>query len=370
MSTDEKTVSYESFGVRASHEELNLAGLGQWINKTFDLNDARPLLPLGYFANVLPLTETLAVAISTDGVGTKILVAQEVGRFDTIGIDCVAMNVNDIICVGAKPLAMVDYIAVATASGAFLGELAKGLYEGARQARVSIPGGEVAQIREMIKGKDPDCAFDLVGTCIGTLDPRRLVVGEHVAPGDVVVGLASTGVHSNGLTLARHALQTAGLGMGDRLPGIEGTLGDELLRPTAIYVPEVVAMLERGLDLKALIHITSDGFLNLQRVKTGDVGYVLDELPEPHPIFRAIQEHGGVPPQEMLRVFNMGVGFCVVVGARDATAVREIAKSHGRPASVIGYVTRDSRRSVWLPQHGLVGRGDAFTSTDEPPPAR
>jgi phosphoribosylformylglycinamidine cyclo-ligase len=368
MSTRKSTASYEGVGVRASHEELNLTGLGRWINQTFDLNPARPLLPLGYFANVLPLSETLGLAISTDGVGTKILVAQELGRFDTIGIDCVAMNVNDIVCVGARPLAMVDYIAVANANEAFLGELAKGLYEGARQARISIPGGEVAQIREMIQGKDPDCAFDLVGTCVGTVDPRKLIVGEHVVPGDVVVGLASTGVHSNGLTLARHALKEAGLGLEDRVSALERSVGDELLTPTAIYVPEVVEMIDRGLQIKALVHITSDGFLNLQRVKADDIGYVLENLPEPNPIFRLIQERGAVPDAEMFRVFNMGIGFCVVVAPSDSAGICEIARAHGRAASTIGYVARDGRRSVWLPQRGLVGRADRFIAADEVPP--
>jgi phosphoribosylformylglycinamidine cyclo-ligase len=370
MSTPKSTASYESVGVKASHEELNLAGLGQWINKTFDLNPARPLLPLGYYANVLPLTDTLAIAISTDGVGTKIMVAQEIGRFDTIGIDCVAMNVNDIICVGARPLAMVDYIAVATANEAFLGELAKGLYEGARQSRINIPGGEVAQIREMIQGKSPEVAFDLVGTCIGTIHPKKLIVGEHVAPGDVVVGLASSGVHSNGLTLARHALRDAGLKLDQQIPELGRTLGAELLEPTAIYVPEVVEMLDQGLAIKALAHITSDGFLNLQRVKAEGVGYVLDRLPAPKPIFELIQERARVSTAEMCRVFNMGVGFCVVLEPSDAGRACEIARKHGREASEIGYVVRDTQRSVWLPQHGLVGRNDEFKATAEAPPSR
>src|SRR6185295_11815549 len=128
---------------------------GQWITKTFTLNRRAPLLPLGYYANVLPLTPELALAISTDGVGTKILIAEQLERYDTVGIDCVAMNANDIICVGAEPVSMVDYVAVERADPTFLGDIAKGLYEGAKRARINIPGGEVAQVREMIHGSRP-----------------------------------------------------------------------------------------------------------------------------------------------------------------------------------------------------------------------
>jgi phosphoribosylformylglycinamidine cyclo-ligase len=360
-------LTYSDAGVEASHEELNL--LGHWIAKTFDLNRARPALPLGYFANVIPLTSELGLAISTDGVGTKILIAQELGKYDTVGIDCIAMNANDILCVGAEPVSLVDYIAVERADPAFLGEIAKGLHAGAVLARINIPGGEIAQIREMIHGSRPGFAFDLVGTCVGTVRMDRIIVGRDVRPGDVVVGIESSGIHSNGFTLARHVLlEQAELALSDHVDVLGTSLGEELLRPTHIYVPEVMQVLGEGLAVKALIHVTSDGFLNLLRVDQPEIGYVLDDLPAAPPIFGLIQERGRIADAEMFRVYNMGVGFCVVVDPRDADRVRAIAAEHGRRATAIGYAVHDPRRRVWMPRQGLVGSESTFVPATEPPP--
>ena len=205
-------MTYDDVGVVvAGRDEQTLGELGRWVTKTFALNAAKPLLPLGYYANILPLTAELGLAISTDGVGTKILIAQEMGIYDTIGIDCVAMNANDVICVGARPISMVDYIAVQKADPVLLGALAKGLYAGAEQAGINIPAGEIAQVREMIHGARDGFGFDLVGTCVGTVPLDRILIGQDARPGDVVVGIASSGVHSNGFTLARTVLHTGGL---------------------------------------------------------------------------------------------------------------------------------------------------------------
>jgi phosphoribosylformylglycinamidine cyclo-ligase len=364
-----KPLTYRDVGVAvAGRDETSLGPLGQWVAKTFELNAARPQLPLGYYANVLPLSADLSLAISTDGVGTKILVAEEVGRYDTVGIDCVAMNANDIICVGARPLSMVDYIAVERADPDFLGQIGKGLYEGAAQAGINIPAGEIAQVKEMIRGVREDRGFDLVGTCVGTLRPDRILIGQDVRPGDVVLGLPSSGVHSNGFTLARTILRKAGLRYGDHVAELGRTLGEELLTPTHIYVREIVDMLDEGIAIKALIHVTGDGFLNLTRVKA-EVGYVIDHLLEPPPIFSLIQKHGAVPDAEMYRVYNMGTGFCVVVDPRDAARAGEIARRHGRASALIGYAVEDRRRRVWIPQRKLVGQGDVFeTASAAPPP--
>lgn len=362
--------TYDTAGVDTRGEERGLRELAKWVSRTFTLNQARPVLPLGYFANVLALTPELGLAISTDGVGTKLLVAQQLGKYDTIGIDCIAMNVNDILCVGARPLSMVDYIAVEQADPDFLGEIGKGLYAGAQMAAISIPGGEIAQVREMIRGVRPGQAFDLVGTCVGTVHPERVLIGQRIRPGDCIVGIASSGVHSNGLTLARRVLlDEAGLSVNERLPDLGRTLGEELLAPTLIYVPEVLAMLEAQLDVKALIHITSDGFLNLSRVAS-ETGYVIDALMEPHPIFALIQERGRIDAAEMFRVYNMGTGFCVIVDAQDAARVREIATAHGHRADAIGYTVHDPQRRVWVGQRNLVGQGTTFRPTRQSPPAR
>jgi phosphoribosylformylglycinamidine cyclo-ligase len=356
-------MTYDDVGVVvAGRDESGLGELGRWVAKTFGLSPIRPQLALGYYANVLPLAPDLALAISTDGVGTKILVAEEMDKYDTIGIDCVAMNANDVLCVGARPVSMVDYIAVQHADRELLGQIGQGLYEGARQARITIPAGEIAQIREMITGIPGKYAFDLVGTCVGTVRPDRVIIGQDIRPGHLVVGLASSGIHSNGLTLARRVLHDrAGLGYMEHVEELGRTLGEELLVPTHIYVPEVLAMLDAGFAVKGLLHITGDGFLNLTRVQA-EVGYVIDRPLDPQPIFGLIQRCGEISDAEMFRVFNMGIGFCVVVEPGDATRVVEIARQHGRTAKVIGYAVDDPERRVWIPERALVGQGDVFES--------
>ncbi|MFQ5665034.1 MAG: phosphoribosylformylglycinamidine cyclo-ligase [Candidatus Binatia bacterium] len=363
------SLTYDAVGVDAHRKAGSLREVGKWIQKTFTLNASAPRLPLGYFANVVPLLADLDLAISTDGVGTKILVAQELGRYDTVGIDCVAMNANDILCVGAQPVSMVDYIAVERADPDFLGEIAKGLYAGAQAAAINIPGGEIAEVREMIRGARPEYGFDLVGTCVGTLRPDRLIVGQDIRPGDLVVGLESSGIHSNGLTLARRVLfEHCKLRVTDALPELGRPTGEELLEPTHIYVPEVLEMIAGDVAVKALIHVTGGGFLNLNRVRA-ESGCVIEQLLEPRSaIFAAIQERGNVDDAEMFRVYNMGTGLCVVVDPKDAARAVAIANAHDRRAAVIGYTVPDPERKVWIPQRKLVGRDATFRHTNELPP--
>jgi phosphoribosylformylglycinamidine cyclo-ligase len=361
-------LTYAASGVDTARADAALQSLRDWIEGTFAFNPVKPLLALGYFANVLPLTPELGLAISTDGVGTKILIAQHLGIYDTIGIDCVAMNANDVLCVGARPVAMVDYVAVEEAAPEFLAAIAKGLAAGARAAGISIPGGEIAQVRELVQGVRAGRGFELVGTCVGTVHPDRVLIGADVTPGDLVVGLASSGIHSNGLTLARRVLlEHAKLGLEDRVPELGRSLGEELLEPTRIYVPEVLRMLEAGLRISALVHLTGDGFLNLPRV-AAPVGFVIDRpLPVP-PIFALIQRHGQIADGEMFVTFNMGTGFCVVVHPDDAPAVEALAREGGGAAHVIGYAVADRSRRVWLPSRALVGHGKQFEPAEEPAP--
>jgi phosphoribosylformylglycinamidine cyclo-ligase len=361
-------LSYAATGVDSEGVETALQTLGKLVTGTFSFNAAKPLLPLGYFANVLQISPELGLAISTDGVGTKILIAQALDKYDTVGIDCVAMNANDILCVGARPVSMVDYIAVQRAEPRLLEELAKGLCAGARQASINIPGGEIAQVREMLQGCRDGYGFDLVGTCVGTVHPKRILIGQQVEPGDQVVGLASSGLHSNGFTLARRALFEVGrLQLNDRAPELGRSVGEELLEPTRIYVEPILRMLDAGLRIKACIHVTGDGLLNLTRV-AANVGFVIDSMPEAPPIFRLIQRLGNVESAEMMRVFNMGIGFCVVVDPTDAGRVRSMATESGHSASVIGYAFADPQRRIWLPQYQLVGAGKTFRSDSTPPP--
>jgi phosphoribosylformylglycinamidine cyclo-ligase len=325
----------------------------------------RPVLPNGFFANVLDLGGRQGLAISTDGVGTKILVAHALRRYDTIGIDLMAMNVNDVLCVGAEPIALVDYIATPGIDAELLDQLAAGLAEGARQARVSVPGGEIAQVRELLRPHAPDGreSFDVVGTAVGLVDLERTITGRAMAPGDVVLGLASAGIHSNGLTLARRIL-ARGEGAeayAERPVELGGaSVGEELLVPTRIYVREVMALLDADIPVHALAHITGDGLLNLLRCAGEGIGFVLDSLPPPPPIFRLIAQRGEIGPAEMFQTFNMGVGFCVVVPEHAHTRALELLRAGGNAASVIGRAVADRAGSLKIPGVGLVGAGKTF----------
>jgi phosphoribosylformylglycinamidine cyclo-ligase len=305
---------------------------------------SRAALASGHYANVLRLDDRRGLALSCDGVGTKVIVAERLGRLDTVGIDCIAMNVNDVICVGAEPIAVLDYIAVEKADPAALEQIATGLRAGAEAAGVEIPGGELAVLPELIRGHPSPHGFDLLGFCVGLVDLDSIVTGAAVEPGDAIVGIPSTGVHSNGLTLARRAL---------------GDADERLLEPTAIYVRAVRELLESDVEVRGLAHITGDGFLNLLRLEA-DAGYLIDHpLPVP-PVFEEIGERGAVAPEEMYEVFNMGCGFCCVVPAAEAEeAVSILARGHPGTA-VIGRTTT-ATGVVELPRVGLRGTREGFT---------
>jgi phosphoribosylformylglycinamidine cyclo-ligase len=285
----------------------------------------------GHYASVLRLGDEIGIAIGTDGVGTKMIVAERLGRFDTIGIDCVAMNVNDLICVGAEPVAMVDFILCERADPEVCGEIGVGLRRGAELAGIEIPGGEIAQVGEIVNG------WELGGTAIGTVTLDALVTGESIEPGDAVLGLPSSGLHSNGYTLARQVL--ADLDPAEDPDGKLGRpLGEVLLEPTEIYVRAVLELLRSEVDVRGLAHITGDGLRNLTRL-AAPVGYEIDDpLPVP-PIFDLIRELGGVADDQMYEVFNMGCGFCCVVGEPDASAALDLLAHRNPGARRIGTVT-------------------------------
>ena len=345
-SVDEVTAdSYESAGVRQQGDALS--SIERHLGPTLGIpQDARVLTRFGQYASVLQVNEDVAIAISTDGVGSKTIVASMLDRYDTIGFDCVAMNVNDVICVGARPIAMVDYLGVHTLDPRRADEILRGLGSAAKEAGVAIPGGELAQLPEVIgsDGRAPgdEKAFDLVGTCIGTVHPDKLVLGAAVRAGDAIVGIASSGVHSNGLTLARNVLlKNAGMSLDSEVGELGRTLGDELLEPTEIYVRAVVDLWNAGVDTHGLVHITSDGFANLCRLDA-EVGYHIDSLFDVPSIFGLIKRHGSIEDSEMYRVFNMGVGFVVIVGGGEAQRAIDSISSSGYRAMRIGTVTDET----------------------------
>lgn len=369
MSTGGEVKSYAEAGVDVVALE---GGLGRLVSRLAATTDyprrGRPVLPNGFFANVLDLGSGQGLAISTDGVGTKVLVAHALRRYDKIGIDLIAMNVNDVLCVGAEPIALVDYIAMPGIDDDFLAQFVEGLAEGAGLARISIPGGEIAQVRDLLRPHPPDGreSFDVVGTAVGVVSLDRLIVGRKIEPGDAVLGMAASGVHSNGLTLARRVLaQGEGAeAFSERPPELRGaSIGDELLRPTRIYVREVMALLDAGIPVRGLAHITGDGLLNLLRVAPGDIGFVLDTLPEPPPVFGLIARRGRIGGAEMFQTFNMGVGFCVVVPEAAADRALRAIEAEGGVAWRIGHAVRDPLRSLALPKVGLVGAGKSFEAT-------
>jgi phosphoribosylformylglycinamidine cyclo-ligase len=265
------------------------------------------------------------------------------------------MNVNDLVCVGAEPLAMLDYLAVEQSDPEIMRDIARGLAVGAADAGVEVPGGEVCQIPEVLRGHPSPYGFDLVGSAFGTVALDRIVDGSRIAPGDAIIGLPGSGVHSNGLTLARRALlQDGGLGLDDTPSELDGrSVADVLLEPTVIYVRAVLDLLRSDVIVHGLAHITGGGLTNLLRL--GDhVGFeITDPLPV-LPVFELIAELGRVSVVEMWEVFNMGCGFCAVVSAeRAGEAVQLLAKRH-RGTAAIGHVT-DRARHVSVPQLSILG---------------
>ncbi|HLC17284.1 MAG TPA: phosphoribosylformylglycinamidine cyclo-ligase [Thermodesulfovibrionia bacterium] len=358
MNDKEKSLTYTSAGVNTETEKEGIMGIVQWARKTLSFSACRTVLDFGFFANVLEIGMNIGLAISTDGVGTKIMISQMMNKFDTIGIDCVAMNANDILCVGARPVAMVDYVAVQGMDKVLLHEIGKGLHEGARQAGISIPGGEIAQIREMLSPEKN--SFDLVGTCIGTVMLDRIIDGRDIQEGDALIGLESSGIHSNGLTLARKALFERGKFKADSyIPELRRTLGEELLEPTRIYVAAVQSLLDSQAPIKGLAHITGDGLFNLTRFNS-PCGFVVETMPEAPPIFSLIQRAGHVAVEEMFKVYNMGVGFCVITSPDHVQQVTEICAGHETGCHFLGYAVKDNDRKIILPNLGMIGQEGKF----------
>jgi phosphoribosylformylglycinamidine cyclo-ligase len=343
-------MAYARAGVDQSSSAAAVAALVDVLARIQTGRPSRAALASGHYANVLRLDDRRGLAVSCDSVGTKVIVCEQLGRFDTVGIDLVAMNANDVVCVGADPIAMLDYIAVERADPETLQQLGEGLRRGAELAAVEIPGGELAVLPDLIRGHPSPRGFDLVGFCVGLVELDAIVTGARIEPGDAVIGIPSSGIHSNGLTLARHVLTD----LEEDLGGVR--VGDALLEPTTIYVRAVRDLLTSDIEVRGLAHITGDGFLNLLRLEA-QVGYRVDApLPVPR-LLELIAERGGVEPAELYEVLNMGCGFCCVVPVSDADAALELLSRHHPGTAVIGRTTT-AAGVVELPRQGLIGRRD------------
>ena len=304
----EKGLSYAEAGVDIPLEERGIAALIKEFTFKRKGLDFLPRTDIGGFSGAIDCG-SFYLALTTDGVGTKILVARALNKWDTIGIDCVAMNANDLLAIGAEPVALVDYLGINRVDPVIMAEIGKGLNQGAKEANMSIVGGETATLPEMVDD------LDLTATGAGVIRDKKIITGETIAQGDAVVGIPSSGIHSNGLTLARKVVERSPYTLNSPCPfNPKKSLGEELLTPTRIYL-KVLEVMER-FEIKGMCHITGGGLSNLKRIT--NLGFALDDpLPVP-PIFPFLKETGGIETKEMYRTFNMGMGFALMTTSDDA----------------------------------------------------
>ncbi|MFX1255476.1 MAG: phosphoribosylformylglycinamidine cyclo-ligase [Promethearchaeota archaeon] len=336
-------LTYAKAGVDLDQEKIALKNLWQQIQTTFRFNPHYPPVDIeGHYAGLVDIgLSDKYLATTVDGVGTKVLIAEMMEKYDTVGIDCIAMNVNDLICVGAEPFLFVDYLAIERMIPSLVEEIVKGLVEGARQSRVAIIGGETATMPQVIKGYKLDRGFDLAGMALGMVNKENIITGKKIKSGDKIIGIASTGIHSNGFSLARKVFfEKAALTVDSEIDGF--VVGSTLLEPTAIYVPEILELITK-VEVHGLANITGGSFSKLLRLnRSGKIGFELKSLPDPPQIFKTIQRLGNVPLDDMYRTFNMGVGFCVVVPAELEEEAIKIIKQHKREATTIGSVNTEA----------------------------
>ncbi|MGQ9721019.1 MAG: phosphoribosylformylglycinamidine cyclo-ligase [Candidatus Jordarchaeum sp.] len=340
---EKKGLTYRDAGVDLVKASESHKIIGRLIEKTFSLRSGRfgeVVGEYGHYANLIDIGSGRALAVHSDGVGTKVLIAQLMDKYDTVGIDCVAMNVNDLICIGAEPLAIVDYLAIEKSDPEMVEQIIRGLVKGAEMASIAILGGETATMPGVIKGAVEGKGFDLVAMSIGMVYQDKVITGEKIVANDVIIGLQSSGIHSNGFSLARKALlDTAGFNIFDPLPGSNQTVGTSLLEPTKIYVREVLEILEK-VEVHGLANITGGAFSKLNRICYGRIGMHIDQLPDPQPIFQTIKQAGNISDYEMYRTFNMGVGFVVVAPRESSEIILSICKKAGTQAQIIGKTTK------------------------------
>ena len=293
----------------------------------------------GQFTGLIDFGD-IVLTLCTDGVGTKLLLAKEMDKWDTVGIDCVAMNVNDTICVGAEPISFVDYMAIDAPNPPLMEQIGIGLNKGCELANCDLVGGEVAVLPEIMK------ELDLSGACLGMVPRDRIIDGSKVAPGDAVIGLASSGLHSNGYTLARKILHQNEVDPFEKFPKLGNSIGLELLTPTEIYVRQVLKVLEKH-RVKGMVDVTGGGLRNFLRLRKGIEVRFDDPLPVP-PIFSLLGDLGSVEDKEMYQTFNMGMGFGIICAEDEA---KGIVSTYGEGAKIVGRIVEGE--GVTLPSLDL-----------------
>ena len=325
-------MTYADSGVDILKEEKAIKGILSSI-KTQRKGFGQPLG--GHYAGLIDFGK-YALVLCTDGVGSKVKIASDLKKWDTVGIDCIAMNVNDAICVGAEPLAFVDYLAIDDPKPEITKEIGKGLEIGAKMSNISIIGGETASLPEIING------FDLAGTCLAYVKKDDIITGEEIEPGDKIIGLSSSGLHSNGFTLVRKVIKDSNLAYKDKFPDnvYPGkTIGEILLIPTQIYVKETVELL-KNIKVHGLAHITGGGLRNLPRLNK-NVKFVIDNPFEPKPLFKFLQKYGCIDNYEMYKTFNMGMGLAIIVSKKDSKKAINILKKHTKSeVKIVGKIEK------------------------------
>ncbi len=332
-------LTYRTAGIDISKIKESQKAIGKLIASTHRLQKkAKMTHGFGHYAGIVEIPGRKLLATHTDGVGTKVVIANMMKKYDTIGIDCVAMNVNDVICVGATPISFVDYIAANKNNQHIFEKIVEGLVQGAKRSAVPIVGGETAIMPDVIEGKG--FAFDLAGMVVGLIEKKGMVLGDKIRNGDAIIGANSSGIHSNGYTLARKALLKK-YSVKDRVKGV-GRIGDALLEPTEIYTKPVLEIVQKC-KVDGLAHITGGSFTKLLRLKK--IGYSIDSLPKIPPIMGLVEEQG-VKRDEMYKTFNMGVGFCVMAPKQQAARIISIFKKHRIASQEIGEVI--SKKGVFV----------------------
>lgn len=348
-------ISHESKSVPKTYAEAgvdeNLVGkgleiLGKYVRESFKYGEV--MQDYGHYANTVKVSEDLCLALSTDGVGSKVLVAEMAKKYDTIGEDCVAMNVNDLICIGATPVGFVDYLASEKPlPEQIITEIGRSLLKACAESNIPILGGETAILPDMIKGKN-GLGLDLAGTAVGIAKPGDLFDGSSIQPGDIILGIASNGIHSNGFTLARKVLFSK-FKINDVLDW-NVTLGDELLRPTRVYVKHFKELKKAGIEIKGLAHITGSGFRKILRL--GHFTFSIDEFPEIYPIFELIRTTGNITWQEMFTTFNMGIGLVAIVPSSQVDDALTVLSKYNRTYR-LGVVGKAKRGVVNIKPYGV-----------------
>lgn len=348
-------MKYSEVGIDVKQIKSIQTLMGKSISSTHGLlpSFGKVVSGFGHYAGVIELGGNL-MTLHTDGVGSKIIIAQLINKYDTVGIDCIAMNVNDTICVGATPIGFLSYVALQKTNDNLLSEITKGLVKGAKISKIAIVGGETAILPDIIYGSKDGFNFDLAGMTLGFLkDKKKLILGNRIKAGDAIVGLKSSGLHSNGYTLARKILLEK-YEINDTPEFLSTTVGNELLKPTAIYTQPVLHVIEAfGNDIHGLAHITGGGFTKLRRLNS-KVNYVLDNMPAISGIFKQIQIDGNVTFEEMYRTFNMGIGFCLIVSKSVANEVVKMLaqkKSRGR---IVGSIKRNGTGETFIRTEDMV----------------